>query len=850
MSDVEEKNVPDNAKTKRLELELETLKALFEKMEARMTEMANAPARPTTARERARMAAEDRKLTKAKPSPRKQNKEMIPKASSPRVKIAKDKAAMQARRDYLVKKKKSNFVFHATLKSFNVCGKKVAYNSDLFDQFDLQALKKATPSHIQLSHVYGYNGGIAHDNIKYCSTGEVIYHVAGVCVVANPNTKHQRFYRDHTDDIFCLAVSPCGTLIASGQKDPRGKADEPFVKIWNPVTMVTEHTFYFHERGINLVAFTPDGKHILTMGGDDNHLTALFSLIKVKGKTQTAPVCEGRLGKDLFWTMNFDPTSVDLPEEEDKHCYRLVASCDGSYPAFYTITGPKDMSEDWEFKAIGSNPFKRASNELIVDAKYPCAMFTTEGVAVAGGESGTVYFTDPDLIAVVATIKPSKSKNATAVTAVAEYKETASGGRLIYAADGDGLCSFIEMSFFDSNGNLGINTEIVNQLELEPSVVAMDCMRDTLVWGTEASFGKADLNTKLSNTIFSIHTGEVWGMATSPLTHHICSVGTERRLAIHDAELGQAVYELDFSEFSKKHRLYSLAWNHKGDRIAIGTSHSLVYILSVDEHYEDVHLLHKVVLTQKTQQTVSVLKFSPCDKYVACGSSDQKVYLVDPLKGSVVRPVMRGHSTAVLSVTWSDCSGYLMSCDQSVSTLHWKVPANQICTQMPPNTKWHKFSSLYHPYTKGIWKIPGLSDRSDVNAVAVSNSAPGKFPSIAIGDDNSLLWTGIFPALDERKCTLTVQTGHSTHVAALAWTHDESSKYLFSGGGDDRSIMQWRHGPTKVIKAEIEAAAHANLGALGLFEEEFAKIKAAAKPKAESDYKVTRKTTTNADADE
>ena len=70
---------------------------------------------------------------------------------------------------------------------------------------------------------YGYRGHDARMNVYYTATGDVVYHAAAVGVVMNPQTRQQRFFINHTNDISCLAMHPDGDLIATGQtgKDPR-----------------------------------------------------------------------------------------------------------------------------------------------------------------------------------------------------------------------------------------------------------------------------------------------------------------------------------------------------------------------------------------------------------------------------------------------------------------------------------------------------------------------------------------------------------------------------------------------------------------------------------------------------
>lgn len=52
-----------------------------------------------------------------------------------------------------------------------------------------------------MDHSYGYRGRDARSNVYVLPTGEVLYFVAAVAVLYNPDEQTQRHYVGHTDDI-------------------------------------------------------------------------------------------------------------------------------------------------------------------------------------------------------------------------------------------------------------------------------------------------------------------------------------------------------------------------------------------------------------------------------------------------------------------------------------------------------------------------------------------------------------------------------------------------------------------------------------------------------------------------
>ena len=69
---------------------------------------------------------------------------------------------------------------------------------------------------LELEYVYGYRCHDARNNLFYGADGSIVYHAAGVGIVMNKETNTQRFFKDHNDDILCLAVDPTLKYVATG----------------------------------------------------------------------------------------------------------------------------------------------------------------------------------------------------------------------------------------------------------------------------------------------------------------------------------------------------------------------------------------------------------------------------------------------------------------------------------------------------------------------------------------------------------------------------------------------------------------------------------------------------------
>ena len=115
--------------------------------------------------------------------------------------------------------------------------------------------------------------------------GEIAYYTSAVCIVMRQETKMQRFFRQHTDDITAMAVHPNGSVVVSGRWggnphlrmglwscamehesgcQPDVEGQEYPLKETQPLG-----TLMLHSRGICALDFSGDGKLLCSVGTDD-----------------------------------------------------------------------------------------------------------------------------------------------------------------------------------------------------------------------------------------------------------------------------------------------------------------------------------------------------------------------------------------------------------------------------------------------------------------------------------------------------------------------------------------------------------------------------------------------------
>ena len=95
-----------------------------------------------------------------------------------------------------------------------------------------EAGRTVPPTELELEFVFGYSGCRGRGNLACNDAGEVIFPVSRVAVVFNIETRTQRFFLDHTDEVSAVAMHPDKITVATGEHGPRGT-----VFVWDSQSM-------------------------------------------------------------------------------------------------------------------------------------------------------------------------------------------------------------------------------------------------------------------------------------------------------------------------------------------------------------------------------------------------------------------------------------------------------------------------------------------------------------------------------------------------------------------------------------------------------------------------------------
>jgi len=158
-----------------------------------------------------------------------------------------------------------------------------------------------------------------------------------VGIKMNRMDRSQSFYAEHTDDILSIAVSPVNgqgkQMIATGQIGAR-----PCIEVWDASTMVSLCKLSgFHRQGVTLLAFTPCGTNLISVGLDDQHSIAVYSVSDKSGS---------KMGRLLYSSQGNSSKVLSLvvPSQHEERGVHFI-SCGVQHVDFWTVDASKGLQK-------------------------------------------------------------------------------------------------------------------------------------------------------------------------------------------------------------------------------------------------------------------------------------------------------------------------------------------------------------------------------------------------------------------------------------------------------------------------------------------------------------------------
>ena len=181
------------------------------------------------------------------------------------------------------------------------------------------------PASLKIKSVIGFNGKVLNGLHYTPCGGYIVYPLGSFVVIKNLSTDKEAFLEGHSREVSCVAISPDGTRVATGQANITGvKAD---VIVWDMTAAkakldrgevvigdsVIVHRLRQHLGHVRDVSFSCRGDFLASLGGqDDNAIVvwrlttgALLPLVWCWSFRETAPTFARSLTHSLTRSFSF-----------------------------------------------------------------------------------------------------------------------------------------------------------------------------------------------------------------------------------------------------------------------------------------------------------------------------------------------------------------------------------------------------------------------------------------------------------------------------------------------------------------------------------------------------------------
>eukprot|EP00878_Enallax_costatus_P039075 GHUV01044595.1.p1 GENE.GHUV01044595.1~~GHUV01044595.1.p1 ORF type:complete len:343 (+),score=90.63 GHUV01044595.1:1178-2206(+) len=258
-------------------------------------------------------------------------------------------------------------------------------------------------SPLNLQSCIGFQGQTENGLILHPDGRTMIYPLGSTIVLRDKkDAKAQEFLQGHTDRVSCLALSPTGRYLASGQITYMGFTAD--IIIWDLETRYLVYRLQLQKVKIQALAFSPDESMLASLGGQDDNSLVLWDVATGEA------ICGSPTHSDFVLCCRFFNTQVD----------KLVTA--GNYNLqiwTYDRANNKLRTED-----VKLGNLQRQFRSLVIDSQ--------DQFAYVGSTSGDVMQVSLDH-AILRNTGPEKRPLQLSVTAAAE---TPAGTILLGSGDG------------------------------------------------------------------------------------------------------------------------------------------------------------------------------------------------------------------------------------------------------------------------------------------------------------------------------------------------------------------------------------------------------------------------------
>lgn len=324
---------------------------------------------------------------------------------------------------------------------------------------------------------------------------------------------------------------------------------------------------------------------------------------------------------------------------------------------------------------------------------------------------------------------------------------------------------------------------------------AIDVFGGNLVVGLRnGSIVECNLESQEMTTYMQSHNdGEVWGLAlddscvyTSGDDNQVKKWDPFSRKCIETAIVNAA------DRKAKKNRASTLG-KHPDSQSSRGLAISCKGHLAVCANDGSVTIRELANFNSVTielhdsEEWIEVAEYSPDGSYLAVGSHDTKIYIYNANEGYSLVGKCSSHRATLTCIDWSMDGSMIRSVCNAYELLFYNIPG---CNQDPSGASNTTGTDWATGHCKFGWCVDGIfpsgTDGTHVNGVDMSEDQT----TIAVGDDYGLVTLFRNPC---RKGHMPKSLrAHSEHVVRVKFGRGGLAGYLFSVGGYDQTMLQWK----------------------------------------------------------
>ncbi|XP_013415115.1 echinoderm microtubule-associated protein-like 4 isoform X2 [Lingula anatina] len=629
---------------------------------------------------------------------------------------------------------------------------------------------------LKLEWVYGYRGNDCRSNIHITSAGEILYFVGPISVLYNNESHSQRHYREHTEDIKCMALHSNGVTVATGQESSK-QENNAHIRIWRCDTLQTLHVcgMGFFEKSVVCMAFT----RIKKSHGDSMDSNSQFKiqdrLVAVDDSAEhVMSIWDVSLGKRLAHVL----IGVDV-------------ICDVGFnprdPAILVTIGREHIAW-WKAYVEGGmiemngNPNYEKHNK----ARFIiCMMHNDKGDLVTGDSNGTIYVWGYGGNVITNYIKHAHEGP---VFSLLSLRGTLlSGGR-----DGK-LCAWAWNKNMDTAGEMKLP-------RTEGGLRMIQVCGDRLLCGTTmnaiVSAKMASQGPPLSDLtpepipLTQGHFDDLRGLSVVHNSEHsgwFLTAGYDGILCLFDAQTRRGLWKA----YLKNTHVTCVDVSHSGNLLTLGTKDGGVILLEFSSSM-NLNEQHRIKLNK---HRIDKIAFAPDCSMIAVASHNSPLHLIQVDVNEMMNRQLevvgefKGHMSSITGLDWSvekvEGSWILRSscCDHTAK--FWDTNLLQEITEIKTlrNVDWGSMQCTLDYTVAGVWKSKQAQE-ADIMSLDV-NAATN---ILVMGDGSGRL------SLFRHPCS---QDGGFSHtyrahrcVYGVKFTADNS--HVISVGGRDTCVLQWK----------------------------------------------------------